>query len=288
MQLARELSRAPMIRLIALDIDGTLVGADSLVSAGNVAALRAARHAGCNIVLVTGRSRTSSMPIVEQFPEGVIGGLGAFDGAYAEVLPDGPVLVDGRIATSAASDAVRVMSSYGLGAVVFPGGRSDGTVSASAECPPGEKWLSENRHRTRLLGLHDLQRELEKGPITLSAYGEEAVVQACAAELRSVLDGRASVSVTYSPRYDGHFAQVAPNGLDKGSAVRAFARYFGIPREETAAIGDWLNDLSMLECAGVRVVMEGCPDELGRIADMVTKPAELDGVAAAVRALCNL
>jgi len=84
--------------------------------------------------------------------------------------------------------------------------------------------------------------------------------------------------------YTSHpfFLEFVPEGIDKGAALKVLSGMLGIDREEIVAVGDGMNDLSMVEYAGLGVAMGNAPDELKRAADFVAPTAEEDGLAVVI------
>lgn len=271
-----------MVRLLALDVDGTLVGADSTVSAPTRAALGRAAEAGWRIALITGRSRMAALPIAEQMPAAALVGLGTYDGAQVEALPAGPVLQDERMAPEAAWASVETMAAHGLGPTVFPAWGEGRRVFAWDECPPPPAWLDQNPGRAAIVDREALDAELRQGIVTISALGTLETATRCAEGLRARLAGRASVIVTYSERYGGHFAQVAGPRGTKAVALGLLAEHLGTPLSDVMAIGDWVNDVGMLRAAGIGIAMGDAPEEVRDAAMWVTGSVAENGVAMAI------
>lgn len=271
-----------MIRLIALDIDGTLVGDDSIVSQANRSALASARDRGAPTALVTGRSRASSLPVVEQFDQGVIVALGSFDGALVELLPSAEVLADHRLPADAAMRSFGAMVGAGLGPEVFTQA-ADRPVVAWIDALPPQRWLGENLHRLDVVDRAELERVLADRPITISALSPLDVAEACAERMRAELGDEIDVKITFSPRYGGYFSQVAAPRATKVEAVKTVVERLGVTSDEVLAAGDWLNDVDLLRFAGIGVAMDGSVEAVLLAADWVTASVEDDGVALAVR-----
>jgi Cof subfamily protein (haloacid dehalogenase superfamily) len=270
------------IRLLALDIDGTLLTTGREVSPVVIEAVRRALARGCHAMLLTGRSRGSTLPIASQFPEGSVLGLGTFDGARLERYPHGEILRDVRLDPETAAEVLAIMCRYGLGPALFPSEADGDIVYTLLESPPPARWQGLNSERTRTLAAEDVPAILQAGVTTLSAFAPREVAYACDEELRHAVGERASVIVTLSELYGGYFAQVAGLGATKADALRFFTEHLAIPLAETLAIGDWLNDRAMIEMAGVGVAMAEAPEEVRAAADWVTAGVREDGVARAI------
>ena len=83
-------------------------------------------------------------------------------------------------------------------------------------------------------------------------------------------------------RSQAKYLDLTPPGTDKGYAVRAFARHYGVKLEEVAVIGDMANDLPMFETAGLAIAMGNGAPEVKQRADLVSLTNEEDGVAYAI------
>lgn len=270
------------IRLVALDIDGTLLTVGNDVAPEVLEAAARALAAGSRAVLLTGRSRASSICVAEQFPEGWVVGLGSYDGARCEWLPSGELIREVRMEPEVARETVDIMCDYRMGPALFPGEERGGPVFGLQRQPPPDAWQALNLGRMRLLDEPEVAAMLAEGIVTVSALGTHEVAQACYEELAQRVGDRAAVIVTLSERYGGHFAQVAGKGATKADALRLFAERLGVPLAETLAVGDWMNDLPMIELAGVGVAMAEAPEDVRGAADWVTDGVHEHGVARAL------
>ncbi|MBQ3760312.1 MAG: HAD hydrolase family protein, partial [Synergistaceae bacterium] len=89
------------------------------------------------------------------------------------------------------------------------------------------------------------------------------------------------------------FTSSVPNNIEindtkanKGGGLKFLAEYLGIPMSETLAFGDGLNDITMIEAAGIGVAMENAVDEVKAAADYVTLDCNNDGVAEGIKRFC--
>jgi len=90
--------------------------------------------------------------------------------------------------------------------------------------------------------------------------------------------------VEYYPGYhDRMYLELMPADVSKGNALKHLADYMNIPMEDTVAVGDNLNDLSMVKMAGLGVAMGNAHPQLQEMADHVTLSNEKDGIAAVIR-----
>jgi len=125
------------------------------------------------------------------------------------------------------------------------------------------------------------QRErVVKGTMVIRSAEERAKVDSFCHHFRDSLH----FSWTKAPAYpEVDFINVLSPGVSKGKALEALASHLEIPLTEVMAIGDGVNDVSMLTRAGLAVVMGSAPDEVKAVADYITLDVEHSGVAVAVK-----
>ena len=269
------------IRLLAVDIDGTLLNSQFQIPTANLEALRRAHESGIEIVLVTGRRHTFALPMAEMlgFDVWLISSNGAVTRSlqgerfHRDLLPVGTA----RELCSAMRDfrgnTVITFDSESKGALVLE--RMDQLTTSI------QRWLEKNMQFIEFVV--PIERSLVRDPIqamfcgTISRMREALQVLAA-----SRLEDRITVLRTEYPLRDLCIVDVLNSGCSKGHAVERWANYRGIPREQVMAIGDNYNDVEMLAFAGVPVIMGNACEELRSKGWMVTLPNDEAGVAAAL------
>jgi hypothetical protein len=266
---------SPAVRLLVLDIDGTLIGTDGILRPRTIAAVHAAIAAGVRVALATGRMPSSALPVARRLGirEPIIGLQGA---AIREVPADetgrrGRLLFHRPLDVATTRDAVAWCREAGLvphlgrlETMYFD--RSDRHLDAWS------RWLPTTVHIVADVGAW-------AGPpvskvIAIGAPGQAAtVIEAACARF----DGRARPMVSHP-----EFLEFVAPGVSKGRAVRWLARRARIPLAATMAIGDQLNDLEMITAVGLGVAMPDGPAELLAAARLVAPPLAEDGVAAVI------
>jgi len=268
-------------RLLAVDIDGTLLDTRFQLSEANRQAVVAARQRGVEVVLVTGRRFTFAQPIAAQFgvPLTVIASNGAVvksqDGStlWRQLLPRQLA----RAVLAAAGDdrrrAILLFDREGQGQIV--------TENLDPAHAPVEGYFE--RNRAYLLQISPLEDALTEDPIQVLFAGPVALLRALEQRLRDAPCAE-TVSITRAeyPQRDFTLLDVLDRGCDKGRALARLAAQRGIRREEIVAIGDNFNDREMLAFAGLPVVMGNADDELKQTGWAVTGSNDEDGVAAAI------
>ena len=269
------------IRLLAVDIDGTLLNSQFQIPTANLEALRRAHESGIEIVLVTGRRHTFALPMAEMlgFDVWLISSNGAVTRSlqgerfHRDLLP----VATARELCSAMREfrgnTVITFDSESKGALVLE--RMDQLTTSI------QRWLEKNMQFIEFVV--PIERSLVRDPIqamfcgTISRMREALQVLAA-----SRLEDRITVLRTEYPLRDLCIVDVLNSGCSKGHAVERWANYRGIPREQVMAIGDNYNDVEMLAFAGVPVIMGNACEELRSKGWMVTLPNDEAGVAAAL------
>ncbi len=128
-------------------------------------------------------------------------------------------------------------------------------------------------------GIWDRERVIKAELITRDGEGLEQ-----AKLFRQEFEGRLGFSIARSPTFPGiDFVNVINAAVSKGRALGELAAHLGISAGEVMAVGDGLNDISLLEAAGMAVAMGNAFPEVKRVADYITLDVERSGVAAAIK-----
>jgi Cof subfamily protein (haloacid dehalogenase superfamily) len=268
-----------MIRLLALDIDGTLLDSEGRIPAANRDAVARAIDAGIEVALATGRRYDFARPIFESLP-----------GPLTLILSNGAIVKtrDGRTVMRtllprevARSVLVKVPEHRASAAVVFDRVREGQVVFEAIdwEHPRHRRFFDVNRpFLTQVAPLEDC---LTEDPIQVMFSG------GCV-EMRELFDRLQreaacyAVALTEYEHRDFSMVDVVTEGCSKGSALAAWSAHQGVARAEVMAMGDNLNDLQMLEFAGLPVIMGNALPELKARGWTVTGRNDDAGVAQAI------
>ncbi|MCS7252995.1 MAG: Cof-type HAD-IIB family hydrolase [Armatimonadota bacterium] len=266
------------IRLIAIDVDGTLIGSSKVPTERVKTAIRMAVDAGCEVVPATGRSRYTTRYLMEEL--GLSGPVILFGGAVVLHWGSGEVWHRVLIPVELAKKVVSVMRRYGMGSVVMADGIESDCVVAEKVLPPPDGYIE--RNIARLKWVDDLTQVMPFEPATIAAIVSEDLALSCIKQLESEFGEALSVAMSYSVAYSGWVVEVHHSDGSKGKALKIIAERLAIPREQVMAIGDNLNDIDMLQYAGLSVAMANSVEEVKRIAHEIVPSADEDGVAYAI------
>lgn len=273
------IARYPLlpIRLIALDIDGTLVGDDLIVGPRTRAAIRAAMALDVSVSLVTGRMVSSAMRFAREL--GLTAPVVGYQGGLIRDMPAagskrvGKLLLHMPLAAAAARDIVSWTMANGLDPHVNHLERFILRVND----PNADDYSAFMGAQAEFI---DDLRSLDHSVTKVLAVGEPPWPVDVAPLARAQFAGRADVTISH-PRF---LEFVAP-GVSKGRAVRYLARRQGVPLGAALAIGDQWNDLEMLAEVGHGVAMPTAPAGVQAVARYVAPPVADEGVATMIEAL---
>ncbi|HTS60131.1 MAG TPA: Cof-type HAD-IIB family hydrolase [Terriglobales bacterium] len=271
----------PAIRLLAADIDGTLLNPQYQISELDLAALRRAHHAGIEIVLVTGRRHAFALPIARQlgFDLWLISSNGAItrslagDTFHRDLLP---VQTCRRLCADMREfrgNTVVTFDVDGKGAIVLEHMRE---LNQSIQ-----RWLEKNMEYIDFV--IPLEKSLTTDPVQVMFCGPIAHMQRALEGLAaSPLEGEITVLRTEYPLRDLSIVDVLHQGCSKGHALERWAKFRGLAREQVMAIGDNYNDVEMLVFAGLPFIMGNAAEDLRMRGWTVTRANDQNGVAAAI------
>lgn len=268
----------PTIRLLALDIDGTVVNSRHELTPATRSALGRAREAGLRIVLATGRRYSRTLPLVE--PLGLEVPLITASGALIKDPGEHRTLFRAEFADGSLVKLLETVSSAGFEPIVYGDTFSLGYDYYCRTLESSSVLL--NEFFAKNPGCERLHRDLVTRPpqevFAAFAMGSRPEMHALARHLDHQLPGQLSVHVLRSPRYAGYMCEIAPFGVCKWSGVQRIAQTMNISAEEICAVGDDVNDIPMIRAAGVGVAMGNALDEVKSVADYVAPSHDEDGL----------
>ncbi|HEV8367499.1 MAG TPA: Cof-type HAD-IIB family hydrolase [Pyrinomonadaceae bacterium] len=279
------------IRLLALDLDGTLLNRRGQISERNRLAIDNARENGVRVAVVTGRRFRDARPIALDL--GLDVPLIAHNGAltkHARTLKTVAVL---PLSLAAAKEALRVGREAGADALLSDDHEGLGMLvfdHLSGDNAAVHKYVAWARHihgdedgRNAVIQVESLEAYMDHEPVHLAFSGTRAQMDRLGELLHSELGDRVKILSTRYAEQDFSLLDVVNPAASKGAGVAAAAAELSIAPNEIMAIGDNYNDLEMLLLAGTGVVMANAPLSLREIAGLYpTASNEDDGVALAI------
>ena len=273
---------SPSIRLLALDIDGTLLNSQFQISDANLSALQRARAAGIEVVLVTGRRHDFAMPIATQLgfddlwlisSNGAITRSLAGENFYRDLLPAELCRELCGAMIEFRGNTVLTFDKKAKGSIVL---EHLNDLENSIR-----RWLEKNLEYIDFV--IPIEDSLVTDPVQAMFCGPIARMHEALAALQNChLNERITVLRTEYPVRDLSIVDILNQGCSKGHALERWAAFRGLSRDQVMAVGDNYNDIEMLAFAGYPVIMGNASEDLRSRGWKVTLTNDQDGVAVAL------
>lgn len=280
-----------MIKLLAVDMDGTCLDGRSRITNHTIQALREAATAGITVVPTTGRNLFC---LPHRLAEGIL---------YSAPTEDGR-RNHGLFRYVISSNGARVTDVRGRTTLFRAMIPKETTLSLLESCR-GYRLITASHINNRYLvqgrmaavagrviygkdakGIYcvrDMMQTVKRGAFQTEELQFYLLTKQSRQRLEVILELYPDLTAAYTSVY----VEVFSKNAAKGRALRTLAQHLGITREETACIGDGENDLSMFEASGLNIAMGNAVEKLKNRADYVTASNNRNGVAKAVRMILS-
>lgn len=275
-------------RLIAVDVDGTLLNTQHEVSPANRAALHRAHQAGITVCLCTGRSLTESRSVIETLGLDSDAGIFVF-GAIVSSLPSGRTLYRTGIPEPTGNRLVRHFSEQGFPVLVLYDQAEMGLdyhlVRGERNLAAYEQWMELTPARLERVD------EWHPGPCSPVRIGiidrPEDIEETIASLRREFSPQEVKFNPIYAPNYRVHVVECFAPAVNKWYGITHVAGPLGISASQIAAIGDDVNDLEMIRQAGLGIAMGNAIEPVREAARRIVATNDQSGVAEAVDMILN-
>jgi 5-amino-6-(5-phospho-D-ribitylamino)uracil phosphatase len=280
-------------RMLALDVDGTLLDPQGTLRQRTVAAVTRAAQAGILPVLCTGRRYRRARPIAEQLR--LNSPLVCNSGAIVKDPNDGRTLWRADFDAALTERVLALFQRHAEPAVVFTDRAEHEPDFIVKEYPTGrapfDDYVTQNQPHVAIdaawpwSAVDDSNRDNGSPPATLFhlfAIGTHGAMLDFQKKVHCELEGQVQTFVQRSPRYVGFMCEILRHDAGKWAAILHLAERWGIAADEICAIGDDANDIPMLRSAGLGVAMGHARREVQDAAGWVTGSHDEDGVATLV------
>ena len=261
------------IRVIALDLDGTLTNSEKKISTGNKQALFAAMERGVQIALVSGRPCLGIRPLAEELGLYERGGfILAYNGGEIIDCSNRSIIFRETIPMRIVPRICETARELGLHLVSYD------ETHIYSEHPEGEYVRKEAFCcGADILKVDRLEDILVTEPVKFISANDPALLRQALPVMKERFGEE--LNLFFSEPY---FMEITPKAIDKAYGMSKLASYLGISRMNIMACGDGYNDLPMMNYAGVSVAMGNACEEVKEAARFITATNDEDGVALAV------
>jgi Cof subfamily protein (haloacid dehalogenase superfamily) len=242
-----------VIKLLAIDVDGTLLDSRGRALPENIAALEQAAALGVRIAIVTGRSFNFALPAVESVPDPLT--LIVYNGAIGR-MRSGETLIRRLLPRDAAREVLLATMHWRDGALLQFDRTTRQLVYDRMDWTHPNRVRFHQKNADLLEEVPALEDALHEDPIQIAYNGSVESMRALVARLRSdAAASSLSISLTEYPHRDFSLVDVCAHDTTKGSTLARLAELYGVDRSEVMAVGDNFNDREMLAWAGTGIVM---------------------------------
>ena len=269
-------------RLLALDVDGTLLDPTGVLRPTVRDAVLAVQQRGLQVVLCTGRRFRTARPLAQALQ--LTGPIVVHNGALVKDLASGQTLHHQYVAEEVYHQALALLRrmSTPMAYVDAIDEHIDILTEPLERAHPFQRaYLSEHMAHCRIVA--DMAQPLSHGVVLMSIMADGPSLQALYPQVTEILGARGRVHYLMNKNYPGHILEVLPAGVSKWQALHQLAQHAGIPPEAIVAVGDDQNDIEMIHHAGLGIAMGNAPDAVKAAADVVTGSNAEDGLIDALR-----
>lgn len=256
-------------KLIAVDLDDTLLSREFQLTDRVKEAVAAVRAAGVQFTISTGRMYRSAVPFAREL--GLDIPLITYQGALVKNSLSGEVLLYRPLPLVYAREIINRVHQLGY----HLNGYLDDRLLVEHDTPEGRRYAAISGVEAEVVG--DLLQFLDRAPTKVLTIAEESLLDRLSTELTPLYAGKVHI-VKSKP----HFLEFSHPQATKGDALAYLTGYFGVKREEIMAVGDSYNDLEMLEYAGLGVVVANAREDVKKMAGYVTSAPYGEGVVEAL------
>lgn len=261
------------IKLIAIDLDGTLLNTNHEMTERTEKALKAAMAQGVKIIIATGKTFDSAKHLVKRLGSTT---PGIYNQGTITFNPDGSTHSQQTIDTKLARQVITFAEDRGYVVAVY-----SGTRILVRKMSKRMEELTAHFHEPMPQEVGPLQNVLDNTTVNkiIAIYPDDPRrVTALRWQLNAQIGSGARVMSAGIPDE----LEVLPTNASKGAALKVLLKEFGIPANQAMALGDGENDVEMLQLVGLGVAMGNANDHVKSVAKAITKTNDEDGVAEAI------
>lgn len=257
------------IKLVAIDMDGTALNSNHVLSQRTIAAVKAVYSKGIKVIFATGRMLNAVTKHLQE--AGMDGLVVAHNGALLVDLKNNLVYKDDRVL----GEIVNAVYAYAKDKEIILHYNLGDQVMVEKERPLSIKYA--NELGINLVHVNDLSNSLQL-PTSILMLGKKDELDKALVHIRNLkLDGMNNVFI---PWFDDYWMlQFLPYGAAKGKAVMELANQLGMNSSQVMSFGDSYNDMEMIKESGIGIVMGNACESLKEVADYITLSNDEDGVA---------
>jgi len=268
-------------RLLALDLDGTVLDPYGKLTDAAREAVAGARRAGLDVVACTGRRYRTALPLLREL--GLSGRVVVNNGAVVKEIDSGRTVASAYLAADLYPEALALMGEHGSPLVYVDRYEQDTDMLVERESethPFQAEYLDDHGGHARAVA--DLAARVQEDVIMLSRMADAETLRPLRERVRQRFGERVQTHLILNKNYQGHILELFSPSSGKWSALARLAEAAGIAPAEIAAVGDDANDAELLRRSGLGIAMGNAVDEAKEAADLVVRSNAQGGIVEAI------
>lgn len=253
-------------KLIAADLDDTLLNDNLQVSDENKKAIKMAQDMGVIFTIATGRMFRSALPIAKEL--GINGPIISYQGAYVKNVENGEILTEHAVPLELAREVLRAGYEAGIHMNVY----INDTLYVDSVTPEGIAYSKQAK--VDLTPVGNLLDFMRCSPTKIIYIADPDLLN----NLQFILQEKFG-NALYITKSKPYYLEFLHPQATKGCALKILAEKMGVGREEIISFGDSYNDIDMIQFAGLGIAMGNAPEHIKVIADSVADTNNNSGVA---------
>lgn len=257
-------------KLIAVDLDGTLLTSTNTISKKSKESIEKVLDAGHKVVIITGRDFYGSIKVARELFDGHEGGLVASsNGALVFDLAKDKPIINHTIPREVVKEMIAYGKSLGLDYLIY----HDNKILAEKDDAYDLDFLSK-KNKLEVEIIEDLADNLDFDLNKLLFSAQPSLIEKVKSDFEEQFKGKVN-PIHSMPQ----FLDCMPAGIHKGRSLLEIADFYGIDHKDTLAFGDEINDETMIEMAGIGIAMANASDYIKNLADDICPTNDDDGIA---------
>lgn len=264
-------------KLIALDMDGTMLSGENLLTDRTIKALRAAQDEGIKIMVATGRMYCSAMKHIRRIG---LKGLSVFyNGALIRNTATGDTYYERTVGRELTAEIMYRFREENWYIQAYQDDKLLVVDRSDERCKYYERMCGVD---AVAVGDALWSMDIDASKLLGICFDKAEYIRMC-----NTVNREFGKKVYYAPSW-GSFIEMVHPTVNKAKSVERVSSYYGIPREEVMTLGDGGNDIEMIRWAGIGVAMGNAKEKVKEAADVIAPPASEDGAACIVETVTEL
>lgn len=275
-------------KLVAIDLDGTLLNKQDLVSEYNQKVLQNLKEKGIMVAIITGRRFISMMDVVKDLNIGLP--YICFNGGMIVNYNDHKIIHKEALDLTVSKNVINEMKEINIPVFIYKAevaGPATYYINGG-DHPRVKRYIEYETKRNQIAQIKDIDTDLDFSPICIKSFGYSSTIE----KVEYLKDKYNTKDLTWlqtiGVNKETHYLELYPSKANKVNGLKWLSEKYKVKKDDIIAIGDNLNDLEMLEWAGLGIAMGNAHETTKSVADVVAGDSDDDGVGKILSDIFNL